>query len=160
MSNPTDRPQANHQAAAGNCPDHGPACWREKRPLEVVHRLGQGGRIVASEPVRVSPPPVGRCPRWCDTDHAATDWQERYVSDDGFTVYDLRTHSRDVGVFDNPAVGPGRKVHVSVRIVDDLQEGVRLPAAVSVDGAEDLTPELARMVGDALHDAARLLSGC
>jgi hypothetical protein len=102
----------------------------------------------------VSHPSTLPCPAWCTTDHARHDRFDRYVSADGFTVFDLRTHACTIITLPNPSCGEGKTVAVSVAITDDLTAGTRGPAEVTADGAELMAPSTAREVAAALLIAA------
>jgi hypothetical protein len=110
-----------------------------------------------TEPIPTTPP-LG-CPSWCTTDHAASDWQSRYVSEDGFTVYAERIHSCDVAVIPNPGAGVDKQVHVCLTVVDDLDSGERQPVVVNADGADCMEPATATAVAAAIVEAVRVARG-
>jgi hypothetical protein len=98
------------------------------------------------------------CPSWCAADHTRDDPQSKYVSDDGFTAYAERYHTRDLMDAPNPGAGTYSRVGVHVLQIDDMETGQRQPAGVNVDRAECLDPELARAVAAAICAAADLIS--
>jgi hypothetical protein len=92
---------------------------------------------------------LGPCPTWCRTDHAERDAHE---STDG-----LREHSSEpVFISAANSDATGKAAHVTVCVMDDLEAGVRHPAAVIVSSDDELIPTNARLLAAAITGAAEL----
>lgn len=89
---------------------------------------------------------LGPCPVGCHADHGPK--SEQAVRAEGF-----RTHE---AVLVRLPAGGGREAAVVVAAVDNLDDGIRGPAEVTVFGAECLTPANTRRLTAALMDATDL----
>lgn len=85
---------------------------------------------------------IGPCPPGCVTDHRPAEALDDQVA-------------HEVVAASFPSGTPGGHVQVWWGFVDDLAEGTRSEPEVQVNGGDDgLSPQAARMLGDALWDAA------
>lgn len=85
---------------------------------------------------------LGPCMPGCAIEHGPDD-----------ALDDVVSHEKFVALI--PSSQPGRSVRVWWGFVDDLAEGTRSRPEVQCSGADDgLSPQGARLLGDALFDAA------